>query len=439
MKKTPLEDWIVNRTGIAAGNQTELEAYQLKKILETINYARKNSAFYKNHLAAIGPGTINSLADLKNIPFTDGEELQKAPYSFVCVPQQKIDRIVTLNTSGTNGERKRLFFTDQDLERTVDFFNYGMRSLIDRSDRVLVLLPGNTYGSIGELLKKALTLSGVPCTVFGLLTDLDEVEKTIEANQITCIVGIPIQVLYLSRMKSDVFKRRIRKLLLSTDYVPAAMVDELHRKFNCQVFTHYGMTEMGYGGGVECEAQNGYHLREADLYVEIVDPYSGAPVENGEYGEVVFTSLTREAMPLIRYRTGDIAAFSVESCPCGTFLRTLKKVEGRFNNRIKLGDDVFLELKRLDEMILRFEEIVDYQAVLEDDNHLNIEIALYDESHDARIKEQLSTMIQEYIKNSFSITLEVNVSANQEKKPNQLKNSMFKRKIYDMRKERRNE
>ena len=439
MKKTPLEDWIVNRTGIAAGNQTELEAYQLKKILETINYARKNSAFYKNHLAAIGPGTINSLDDVKNIPFTAAEELQKAPYSFVCVPQQKIDRIVTLNTSGTNGERKRLFFTEQDLERTVDFFNYGMRSLTDRSDRVLVLLPGNTYGSIGDLLKKALARSGVPCTVFGLLTDLDEVEKTIEANEITCIVGIPIQVLYLSRMKSDVFKRWIRKLLLSTDYVPTAMVDELHLKFNCQVFTHYGMTEMGYGGGVECEAQNGYHLREADLYVEIVDPYSGAPVENGEYGEVVFTSLTREAMPLIRYRTGDIAAFSEKSCPCGTFLRTLKKVEGRFNNRIKLGDDVFLELKRLDEMILRFEEIVDYQAVLEDDNHLNIEIALYDESHDARIKEQLSTMIQEYIKNSFSITLEVNVSANQEKKPNQLKNSMFKRKIYDMRKERRNE
>jgi len=93
----------------------------------------------------------------------------------------------------------------------------------------------------------------------------------------------------------------------------------------------------------------------------------------------------------------------------------------------------------LDEMILRFEEIVDYQAVLEGDSRLNIEIALYDESDDARIKEQLSTMLQEYIKNSFSITLEVNVNANQKKKPNQLKNSMFKRKLYDMRKERRNE
>jgi len=435
MKKTPLEDWIVNRTGIPAGNQTELEAYQFKKILETMDYAKKNSAFYKKHLDLIGENTIISLDDFKKIPFTYPEDIEMSPYTFLCVPQQKIDRIVTLNTSGTNGEKKRLFFTDKDLLLTVDFFNYGMRSLTDSSDRVLVLLPGNTYGSIGDLLKKALTLSGVFCTVYGLLSNLDEVEKIIEEKDINCIVGIPIQVLYFSRLKSDVFKRKIKKLLLSTDYVPEAMINELNRNFNCQVFTHYGMTEMGYGGGVECEAINGYHLREADLFAEIINPYSGESVENGEVGEVVFTTLTRAAMPLIRYRTGDIAAFSDKPCPCGTFLRTLKRVEGRLENRVEISKGAFLELKTLDEIILQFEEIIDYQAVLKDSNILEIEIALYNESSYPAVRRQISTTIQA----TFPFSLNVKVNKNQEKKPNQLVNSMLKRKISDMRKERRNE
>lgn len=439
MKKTPLEDWIVNYTGIRTGNPTELEAYQFRKIQETVAYAKEHSPYYKKQLASIDPGGLQGLADLKKLPFTGPEDIAKAPYGFVCVPQQEISRIVTLNSSGTNGERKRLFFTEKDLERTVDFFDYGMRSLTDASDRVLVLLPGNAAGSIGALLKKALVRSGVPCTVFGLLTDPDEVAKAIEDNDITCIVGIPIQVLYLSRLKRDVFKRKIRKLLLSTDYVPAAMIAEISQKFNCRVFTHYGMTEMGYGGGVECAARNGYHLREADLYVEIINPDSGLPVADGEYGEVVFTTLTREAMPLIRYRTGDIAAFSIQSCCCGTFLRTLKKVEGRFSNRIRLTGDGYLELKKLDELILQLAEIVDYQAVLEPDNRLRLEIALYDDKCYVTVKEKLTGQVRTYLKQLGAGELAVNVVLNQEKRPDQLANSMIKRKFFDDRKEKRNE
>ena len=84
--------------------------------------------------------------------------------------------------------------------------------------------------------------------------------------------------------------------------------------FSCPVFTHYGMTEMGYGGGVECAALNGYHMREEDLYTEIIDPITRKNVPEGNYGEVVFTTFRREVMPLIRYRTGDIAGFLPKNC-----------------------------------------------------------------------------------------------------------------------------
>ena len=230
MKKTPLEEWIVKRTGISPTNRNELESYQFKKMIETLNYAKENSPFYQKQLNGIDLGKISTWDDIKKLPFTTGEDIKTEPFEFLCVPQSRIDRIVTLNTSGTSGNKKRIFFTDQDLQKTVDFFDYGMRSLIDSADRVMVLLPGQGYGSIGNLLKKALERTSTACLVFGLLTDLDAAEEMIIENEINCIVGIPIQILYLSRIKKDRFKR-IEKVLLSTDYVPQAMVEELNRKF----------------------------------------------------------------------------------------------------------------------------------------------------------------------------------------------------------------
>lgn len=87
------------------------------------------------------------------------------------------------------------------------------------------------------------------------------------------------------------------------------------------------MTKMGLGGGVECEALNGYHMREADMYFEIIDIKTEKKLQDGEYGEIVFTTLTRKGMPLIRYRTGDIGRFIDKPCDCGTILKTMERVK----------------------------------------------------------------------------------------------------------------
>jgi phenylacetate-coenzyme A ligase PaaK-like adenylate-forming protein len=438
MKKTPMEEWIIKRTGISPANPKELKTYQLKKIVETLNYAKKNSAFYQKQLAGINLEQIKSWDDFDQFPFTTAEDIKNDPFAFLCVPQSRIDRIVTLNTSGTSGKKKRIFFTDEDLQKTVDFFDYGMRSLVDSTDRVMVLLPGQAYGTIGNLLKKALERTKTTCVVYGLLTDLDAAERIIIENKINCIVGIPIQVLYLSRMKQNGFKR-IEKVLLSTDYVPQAMVAELNRKFGCQVFNHYGMTEMGYGGGVECQALNGYHLREGDLYFEIIDPVSGKPVADGVYGEIVFTSFGREAMPLIRYRTGDIGAFSQATCQCGTFLRTMKKVEGRIINRIHFEDGIYFDLKALEEILLAFEDLVDYQVTVKDKHLVRIDVAFYNEEQSSEKENWLKMRVQEYFDEHYELPIQVEVDKNQLQKPDQLVNSMIKRKIVDLRREKGDE
>jgi phenylacetate-coenzyme A ligase PaaK-like adenylate-forming protein len=138
------------------------------------------------------------------------------------------------------------------------------------------------------------------------------------------------------------------------------------------------MTEMGLGGGVDCRALAGYHLREADLYFEIVDPVDGRPLPDGEPGEVVFTTLTRRGMPLIRYRTGDLARFLPGSCPCGTVLRRLDHVRGRLSGRVGLRNGLWLELADLDEALYPFPGLINYQAkVLEKNGRDTLVLTLF--------------------------------------------------------------
>lgn len=432
MEKTPLESWIVNKINIDR-NRRALEAYQLNKIKETIEYAKENSYFYKEKLKEISVEKITSMKDLQSIPFTLPEDIKENPFRFLSVSQKEVKRIVTLNTSGTSGREKRIFFSKEDIDSTIDFFQQGMRCLTNKNDRVLVLLPGRAFGSIGDLLKKALRMSVRTCIVQGVLTDAEETVRIIEKENINCIVGIPLQILYLSRVKNEVFKKRIDKVLLSTDYIPKVLINELTHEYGCSVFSHYGMTEMGYGGGVQCQALEGYHLREGDLYFEIINPDTNEVVSDGEYGEVVFTTLTRVAMPLIRYKTGDRAAFALADCPCGTFLKSMKTVEGRIDNRISLGKNQFLYLRELDEILLTYKNIIDYKAYINLDDKLILEIITQNIEGFNQVKIEIENNIQKFLFYKLGYKMDIDLIPKYEDKSSEITNSMVKRKILDYR------
>lgn len=431
MKTTPLENWILRKTGIREKSRELLEAFQLDRIRDTINYAKTRSRFYGARLGNIRANDICGLNDIRRIPFTFPGEIREDPFQFLCVPQKEVKRIVTLRSTGTSGKEKRIFFTEEDLNRTIDFFVYGMSCLTDETDRVMVLLPGASYGSIGDLLEKALGKANIECFIHGVVTDPEETAKEIVRNNITGIVGIPVQVLNLSRMKRDTFKDNIKSVLLSTDYVPEVLIRELTEQCGCRVFTHYGMTETGYGGGVECEALNGYHMREADLYFEIVDPATGEPVPDGEWGEAVFTTLCREAMPLIRYRTGDTAAFSKSPCACGTFLKTMKRIKGRIDNKIRICENGYLFLAELDEAIFSFHEVRDYKACLAADGCLGIEIVTENEDAYERTKNIIAGSVVKTIHDKYGPSVNLRVRVSRKNELAGLTDSMTKRTITD--------
>ena len=369
IRRTPLEPWIVARIGLKAGaalTRAGIEAYQLKKLRETIEYARTSSPFYRRLLD--GVARPEELAGFTRLPFTYPQDVREQGPKLLSVSQDEVARVVTLSTSGTTGDEKRIYFTADDLELTVDFFEHGMGTLVGPGETVIIFLPGERPGSVGDLLSKALRRMGAKPVVHGPVYDLRAAAEEIAGRRSCCLVGIPSQILSVARSDLTYLipKGWVKSVLLSTDYVPQSIAAALTNLWGCRVFSHYGMTETGFGGGVECEALCGYHLREADLFFEIVDPVTGDALADGTPGEVVVTTLTRQAMPLIRYRTGDLARILPDPCPCGAALKRMERVRGRINGAVPLAKNVSLSLPALDEALFRIDGVLNYAAEVAD-------------------------------------------------------------------------
>lgn len=369
MRTTPLERWTAAKIGREEQplGLEALRSYQLAKLNGTLALAQEASPLYRRSLGS-NKVVLSSLEELADLPFTTPEQLAAAPLDFLCVPQDEVERIVTLKTSGTTGPPKRVFFSADDQELTRDFFHWGMSTMVEAGDRVLILLPGSLPGSVGDLLKDGLARMDVQGIPHGAVTDPRYTLELIERERVTALVGIPVQVLALARMAAAECQRPalgLRSVLLSTDRVPDAVAKAIEDAWGCDVFNHYGMTEMGLGGGVDCRARAGYHLREADLLFEVIDPGSGRPVPEGEEGEVVFTTLTRTAMPLIRYRTGDVSRFIPEPCPCGTVLKRLAHVDQRLAGNVDLPGGGVLRQKDLDEALFPLDGLTDFRLVFD--------------------------------------------------------------------------
>lgn len=372
---TPLEPWIAAKTGSSARplDSDVLRAYQLDRLNDTLCLVRKQSRFYQRRLRDF-PERLSSLDEVAALPFTTAHDLRAAPFDFLCVRQDNVSRIVTLPTSGTTGAPKRIFFTAHDQELTRDFFQVGMSTLVAPGDRVLVLLPGTAPGSVGTLLGEGLARMGVQALVHGPVGDPEAALQAMAEWQPTAMVGIPVQVLelaLLSQAYAPEVGTEIHSLLLSTDRVPPPLARTLENVWGCRVFNHYGMTEMGFGGGVDCQALAGYHLREADMLFEIIDPITGLPQPDGETGELVFTTLTREAMPLIRYRTGDLTRFIPDPCPCGTVLRRLEHVHCRLADGIDLLSGK-LHQGDLDDRLFTLEGVADFRTAFACHSGVNV-------------------------------------------------------------------
>ena len=344
----PLDAWLARQCGAATSRDlpARLAQKQLHLLRSMLDQAMQG-AFYATRLQG-RERNLATLEDLRHLPFTTAEDLRNWG-DFLCVSQGDVQRMVTLHTSGTTGQPKRLAFTDADLARTRDFFAVGMSQLVRAGQRLAVLLPGaERPDGVADLLRQALGGAGVevvapppqvhmPRQPHGENTALPQTDakggvalaRWLEQAEAHCLVAAPAQLANLLTWFPAAGPKNLVGVLSSAEPLDAALGQSLRQHWQCEVLDHYGLTETAYGGAVECAAHNGFHVRELDVLIEIVDISGSKVLQHGQAGEVVITTLQREAMPLVRYRTGDVARILPGPCACGSPLHRLGPVLGR--------------------------------------------------------------------------------------------------------------
>ncbi len=348
LRKSKLDYFASYAIGIKPDIES-LRKYQLAAINDTFRYVKVNSRFYKDWNLP----KLYSLKDMDKIHTTSSKDLKNNSIEdFISVPIEEIERIVTIMTSGSTGSPKRIGYTLSEIESIVDFFARGMYELTEASKRVLIFMPGQAEYGVSNLLKKACEKIGTHVEIYGTIKDFIDAKEKVLSFKPHCIAGIPIQILGLSEYLKGL-NTNIESALLSADFLSNAARKRIESNIGCTVFNHYGTTEMGFGAALECDAHDGLHLREGEIYFEIIDEKTEKGVEDGEEGELVFTTFSRKGVPLIRYRTGDYTKVIQEKCRCGSFLR---KINAPYRK------EGIISMPELDEALFSIDDIIDFSV-----------------------------------------------------------------------------
>ena len=349
MKRTNLDGWIRRQEGAQSLGREQIEEIQLRKLNILLKREKERGGFYGSL-----PDRLDTLEDLRRLPFTTEKDLIREGHRMVLTSQSGIERVRSQETSGTAGKAKRVYYSAKDNERTVSFFAAGLSELVFPGEKVMVCMPFSGNRGLGELIAEAVgRLKGIPLAAgtgrsYGELLDMLDLERP------RVFVGMPVPLLSLLRLRPE---NSLERALVSADICPDTVKKEIEARLGTRLYPHYGSREIGLGGAVTCPAFEGMHLRENDLIAEIVDE-EGRVLPRGEWGELVLTSIEADAMPLIRYRTGDITRILPEPCPCGSAVIRLDRVRRRSR---------CTAMEKLDDRMFQYEEVVDYRMRMEGD------------------------------------------------------------------------
>ncbi len=418
---TPVDALVSERIGVDPADLTQevVEDYQLEAFRRTMRHAMEHGRFYREHFAGLDPDEIRTMEDIRRIPATSEADLAGNEWQFQCMPSSDIDRTVTvpvlekeahiscsidpahpasnavsssgsrgsaqaahtvtLPTSGTSGKSKRIVFTAEDQERSIAFINRGfMTQRCTKGERMLVFMSGTTEGSIGDLVMRAMAPLEMDIRVYGAVTDIADAYNALMEFRPGVVEALPWHAAALARYGTrfgNPEKDFIRSVNLSADVVPDSIVHRLEVLWECTVHRHYGTTEMAIFGGVECEYHQGYHTRPCDILYEIPE------TDESGYGEMLITTLDRKAMPLIRYRTGDIARFIDTPCPCGCRIRRIERFLGRRSSLIEFADNSLNQtehttgsfyLSELADALYRIPEVIDFDVTVREGSNATL-------------------------------------------------------------------
>lgn len=372
------------------------DEYKLWQLKKTVRRVRTKSPFYRRlfEKAGVTEDDLHSLADIAKLPFTFPADLAGTSYSLLCTSQGEVEKPVTFYSSGSTGTKKRIFFSMADIQKILDFLPRGMNTVIGRDEaRVLVFLQNSQGRGIGSILAQSLNAFGMQGWTADLQDSTDDILRATVEHKINVWFGDAITIYRATRVlekQADLRSLGMQCIFITMSNIPQSMIDYLHSAWGCRVSTHYGLTESGWGLAVDCDVCPGYHYDELDHIVEVVDPETGGPVPEGQEGEVVLTNISRDCMPLIRYRTGDIATLT--RSVCGSHLMTLGHIRRRKEGATEYnGHYIYPAL--FDEVLFSTDGLLDYRIFLEG-GRISLDVEVLDEaSFDAEgLKERLMAL-----------------------------------------------
>ena len=275
MKRTNLDNWICNIESLPELTRENLEALQLRRLNETLARLKDRGGFYKDY-----PEKLDSLSELRNLPFTGAEDLSAHPGKFLLTSQSEVSRVISGTTSGTTGPAKRVFYTEKDTERTVGLFTAGISEMLAAGEKCFIAFPFTGPFGLGDLIAQAVErLGGIPIRA-GFGQTWGEMLALLEETRPETYIGFPVTLLSLIRLWGETFP--INRALVSGDACPLGVMAELEKALGSRLYPHYGSRECGLGGAVTCPAFEGMHLRENHIIPEIIDEW-GIVLPDGEY------------------------------------------------------------------------------------------------------------------------------------------------------------
>jgi phenylacetate-CoA ligase len=323
-------------------NRDELRELQFKRLQMTLRWAYENVPFHRERWEALKlkPADIRSLEDVTKLPFTVKSDFRAAyPYALFALPLEKVVRIHS--ASSTISDPAVVGYSRGDLNTWSELCARVAVAGGARSHDVAQICfeYGLTTGAFGMHAG----LERVGATVIPASTGNTQRQLQIMRDfKTTVLVGTPTYALHLAEVAPglgyDLRSLHLRVAILGSEPWTNQLRDELERRTGMSATDIYGLSEViGPGISYECWNKDGLHVNEDHFLVEVVDPETGEPVPDGKEGELVFTSLTKEALPVIRYRTGDLSSVSHRPCACGRVFARHNKVYARTDDMLIIG------------------------------------------------------------------------------------------------------
>ena len=345
----------------------ELRRVQSERLRETVRTAYENVPFYRERFDEMGlsPDDVTSVDDVSKLPFTTKEDFRDTyPTGMFAVEMDDVVRVHA--SSGTTGKPKIVGYTQSDLDVWDDAMARCLVAAGLESDDVVQNAYGYGLFTGGLGLQQGIEAIGATVIPIGGGQTQRQVEllADLESDALACT---PSYALYVAEtadeMGVDVRELPLRLVIFGAEPCTEPMREEIEDRLGVTGVDLYGLSEIvGPGVSIECLEQDGLHVWEDRFYPEVVDPASGDPVAEGEEGELVLTTLSKEALPVLRYRTGDLTTLNYDTCDCGRTAVRMDNVTGRTDDLLIVrGVNVYPS--EIESVVLEFEAVAPYYRI----------------------------------------------------------------------------